>query len=65
MRAKHESEHAHERDEQKAPGRVHGRTMPLARPAVEGFPVEHAYAFVVGRAYDVIAQKAAVVQLLR
>ena len=34
------------------------------QPPLNGFPVEHAYVFVVGQGYDVAAQKSAVVQLL-
>ncbi len=35
------------------------------QPPLKGFPVEHAYVFAAGQAYDVVAQKAVVVQLLR
>jgi hypothetical protein len=35
------------------------------QPPLPAFPVEHAYVFAVGQAYDVLAQKAAVLQLLR
>lgn len=35
------------------------------QPPLAGFPIAHAFVFAAGQAYDVVAQKAAVVQLVR